>query len=168
MRNKNRKYALKGFTIAELLVVMVLTSVSITLSYGTLTYVQKLFYEYKKQNKFLNEFTSLKNRLDLESLKADLVTESSTDHFEIKRDSTLGYLEILQDLILVKRNNVCDTFHIKATNIQKEYEKMNHPLWQNRIVRSIKFEVLFSKQKFNFSFHKEHSPALKLELELQQ
>ena len=165
MKIKNIDYKLKGFTIAELLIVLILTSISITLSYGTLTYVQKLFSEYKKQNRFLNEFTDLKQRMDFESLKATRVIEQQENTFEIKRDSAIITLQIKEKVILMKRNETCDTFHIAAKNIKKEYESMTNPLWTNRLVSSLKFDTEFSKQTFHFCFNKEHSASLKLKLE---
>src|SRR4051812_3123530 len=109
-RVRNKRFFLKGFTIAEILVVLALTSISITLSYSTLTYVQKLFSSYKYQNKFLNEFTDLKKRLDYESLRSSSVIEESENTFLIRRDSLTSSLQLLDKVILVKRNEHCDTF----------------------------------------------------------
>jgi prepilin-type N-terminal cleavage/methylation domain-containing protein len=165
MIKKENTYQLKGFTIAELLVVLVLTSISITLSYTSLTYIQKLFAEYKKQNKFLNEFTDLKKRLDYESLKADLVIEEQDNNFTIRRDSFSSTLQLLDHVILLKRNERCDTFHLSAKNIKKEYELMRHPLWTNKLVNKLQFEIEFTKQKFAFCLYKDHATAIKLKLE---
>lgn len=165
MRNKRNRNKLKGFTIAELLVVLILTSISITLSYSTLSFVQKLFSEYKTSNKFLNEFTDLKKRLDFESLKAEQVTEVSENTFRLKRDSSEAKLEFKADVILLTRNHHCDTFHMATKQILKKYEFMQNPLWTNKLVRELTFETDYSKQTFIFCFTKEHSASLKLKLE---
>ncbi len=165
MEDKKEKYYVKGFTIAELLVVLALTSISITLSYGTLNYIQKLFVEYKKQNKFLNEFTDLKKRMDYESLKADLVTEVQENKFEIRRDSGVAILQLMEHVILLKRNEHCDTFHISARHIKKEYEAMENPAWYNKLVSQILFETDFTKQTFHFCFYKDHEASVKLALD---
>lgn len=162
---KTHRRHLKGFTIAELLVVLVLTSISITLSYSTLTQVQKLFRDYKRSNKFLNEWSDLKKRLDYESIKAEQVTEVAEHSFRIRRDTTDALLEFQEKLILLKRNNHCDTFHIEVKNLKKKYESMQNPLWTNKLVKELHFETEYSKQKFNFSFTKEHSASLKLKLD---
>ena len=165
MNKKTNRNKLKGFTIAELLVVLILTSISITLSYSTLTYVQKLFSEYKRSNKFLSEFAELKKRLCYESLKAEQITEEKENSFRIKRDTSDVFLEFNKQVILLKHNSQCDTFHIDVKNILKKYELMQNPLWTNRLLSELQFETQYGKQKFNFSFNKEHSSALKLKLD---
>jgi len=156
---------LRGFTIAELLVVLALTSIAITFSYGTLSYIQKLFFDYRKQNNFLNEFTEFKKRMDHESLKADIVIEKNENEFEIKRDSVSSHLYIMESVILMKKNGHCDTFHIAARSIKKEYELMHNPTWSNKLLRRLELETDFKKQKFNFYFSKEYSADVKLKLD---
>lgn len=165
MDKQRNRYQLKGFTIAELLVVLILTSVSITLSYSTLSFVQKLFSEYKKSNKFLNEFTDFKKRMDFESLKAEQIAEESENSISIKRDSVKANLEFKEHVILLKRNQHCDTFHFEAKKITKKYELIQNPLFSNKLIRELRFETEYGKQKFVFCFTKEHSASLKLKLE---
>ena len=167
-REPDKKYKLKGFTIAELLIVMVLTSISITLSYSSLSYIQKLLSEYKKQNIFLNEFTEFKKRMDYESLKANLILETNENNFKIMRDSSFSTFQILENVILLKRKEHCDTFHFSAKNIKKEYEQMNNPVWTNKLISKLQFESEFTKQKFNFFFYKEHDASLKLKLDTEK
>jgi prepilin-type N-terminal cleavage/methylation domain-containing protein len=161
----NYEIRLKGFTIAEVLVALALTSISITLSYGTLNYVQKLFVDYKHQNKFLNQYTDLKNRLDYESIKAELVIEENKDAFTIKRDTSCSTLKLLENSILLSRNEHCDTFLISAKNIRKQYEPMKTEQWNNKLIRSLEFETDFKGQKFKFLFYKKYEAAFKLKLE---
>ena len=165
MYKKRNRVQLKGFTIAELLVVLILTSISITLSYSTLSFVQKLFSDYKTSNKFLNEFTDLKKRMDFESIKAEQITEESENTFRIKRDSAEAHLEFKEQVILLTRNHHCDTFHIATKHITKKYELMQNPLWANKLVRELRFETNYRKQTFIFCFTKNHSASLKLKLE---
>lgn len=168
MIKRKRKYRLKGFTIAELLVVLALSSISISLSYGTLTYIQKLFSEYKKQNKFLNEYTDLKKRLNHESLNAHLVELEKENCFLLHRDSASSSLQLLEGKILLTRNDHCDTFHIEPKQIQVEFEQMTNPVWVNRLVHKLSFEMEFNKQKFTFCFYKDHSSSIKLSLDKEE
>ncbi|WP_317897804.1 prepilin-type N-terminal cleavage/methylation domain-containing protein [Aurantibacillus circumpalustris] len=168
MIKRKSKYKVKGFTIAELLVVLVLSSISISLSYGTLTYIQKLFSEYKKQNKFLNEYTDLKERLDYESLNARIVELEKENCFLFHRDSTISSLQLLEHKILLKRNNHCDTFHIEPQKIKVEFEHMTNPIWVNRLVNKISFEGEYTKQKLTICFYKDHSSAIKLMLDKEE
>jgi prepilin-type N-terminal cleavage/methylation domain-containing protein len=168
MKKEPTKYSLKGFTIAEVLVTLALTSIAISLSYGTLTYVQKLFNNYQIQNKFINQYTDLKKRLDHEALKANVITEENENSFRIKRDSTEISFQILEKTILFKQQERCDTFRIESKNIKKTYESMKNPLWENKLLKSISFETEFTRQKFIFHFYKNHDASVKLELEQTQ
>jgi prepilin-type N-terminal cleavage/methylation domain-containing protein len=155
----------KGFTIIEVLVTLALTSIAITLGFATLNYVQKLFYDYKKQNKFIQQYTDLKWHLDVEKNRAERVIEISENNFEISRDSLNSNLILQGDKILLKRNDRCDTFFVKAENIKKEYLQLNNPKWSNKLVTSLKFESYYSKQKFIFYFYKDYDASAKLEME---
>jgi prepilin-type N-terminal cleavage/methylation domain-containing protein len=168
MKSVNKKYALKGFTLAEVLVTLALTSLAITLAYSTLTYIQKLFYNYKTQNKFINEYVDLKKRMDFESLKADMIIEESENKFLINRDSSKIQMQIFEKIILFKKQTQTDTFHIEAKKIKKEYELMKNPVWANKLVKSLNFEIEFTKQKFNFYFYKNCEAAVKLELDKEE
>ncbi|MCC6370239.1 MAG: prepilin-type N-terminal cleavage/methylation domain-containing protein [Bacteroidia bacterium] len=159
-----KKYQ-KGFTIAEVLITLVLTSIAITLSYGTLNYIQKLFHAYTNQNKYINQITDLKQRLDFEAIKCDLVVEESENNFRIVRDTIESHLIITDKNILYKRQLNCDTFNIEAINLKKEYERIENPKWHNLLIKSLQFESSFTKQKFNFYFYKEYDAATKLALE---
>jgi hypothetical protein len=146
-------------------VTLVLTSIAITLSYSTLTYIQKLFYNYKDQNRFINEYTTLKKRFDFESLNAKLIIEEGENKFVIKRDSGDVSVEINEKIILLKKGEHCDTFHIEAKNIKKEYEIMKNPVWTGRLINQLMFETEFTKQKFNFYFYKNYDASVKLALD---
>jgi prepilin-type N-terminal cleavage/methylation domain-containing protein len=166
--SKKLKYKVKGFTITEVLVTLALTSIAITMAYGTMTYIQKLFYNYKDQNRFINEYTSLKKRMDFESLNAKMIVEEGENKFVIKRDSLNASLEFRINDILFKKGDRCDTFHISAKNIQKDYEVMKNPLWTGKLVNTLKFEVQFTKQKFNFYFYKNYDSSVKMELDKEE
>lgn len=168
MKRGNEKYLLKGFTIAEVLVTLALTSLAITLSYSTLTYIQKLFYSYKTQNKFINEYTDLKKRMDLESLKSQTVIEESENKFKIQRDSSTIELQIFEKVILIKKESQTDTFHMEAKKIRKEYELTKNPIWTNKLLKSLQFEMEYTKQKFNFYFYKNYDASVKLQLDKEE
>lgn len=161
-RKTHRSYALPGFTIAELLVVLALTSVSVTLSYATLTYVQKLFQVYKTQNRFLNEYTELKKRLDHEALVCERVLEEQENCFDFRGDTSVSRLQLGERLILLTRHGRCDTFHLPVKNIHRVYEPLLNPDWQDRLISHLWFETEFSRQSFRMVFEKEYPASLKM------
>lgn len=172
MKDKSKhilNHKLKGLTLAEVLVTLALTSIVITLAYSTLNYTQKLFYNYKKQNQFIIEYTDFKSRMYYESLKASTFIEQNETTFLINRDSLqTTVLQFFPKVILMKRNENCDTFHIEATNIKKEYEAIKNPLWANKLIKSLVFETQFTKQRFNFYFYKNYDASVKLELDKEE
>jgi type II secretory pathway pseudopilin PulG len=156
---------LKGFTIAELLVVMILTSISISLSYTTLTHTQKLFNQYRNSLDFIKNYTSLQTRFNYESLYAERIVEEQENRFTINRDGINSLLEIKSNVILLIRNNRCDTFHFQVKNIAKKYEPMQNPVWSNKLLTELQFETEYGKQKFVMTLSKQHSASLKLKLD---
>jgi prepilin-type N-terminal cleavage/methylation domain-containing protein len=157
-------YKLKGFTLAEVMVTLVLTTIVVTFAYGTLSYVQKLFYSFKGQNRFIQEFTCFKQRMDHEALYAEWIKEQGENKFEIKRDSIITHLEILEHVILMKRGLATDTFHMEAKAIKKEYEVMPVAGTSNRLIKGLYFKTEFSKQAFNFQIKKKHDASVKLNI----
>lgn len=148
-----------------MIVTLALTSMVIAFAYGALSYVQQLFYSYKDQNRFMQEYTEFKKRMDHEALYADYINEERANCFKIKRDSSMIDLEIKEKVILMKKNEVCDTFHIVANKMKKNYETMKDPAMMNKLLNHLYFETEFSKQKFNFEMFKSYDASIKLKLD---
>jgi prepilin-type N-terminal cleavage/methylation domain-containing protein len=158
------EHKINGFTLAEVIITLALTSMAVAFAYGTLSYVQKLFFSYKQQNRFMQEYTAFKERMDHEALYSEYVIEQDENVFRIKRDSGFIDLEIKKLHILMKKGTACDTFHFSAENIKKEYELMPNSNLAGRLVNLIGFETEYSKQKFNFVFSKKYDASIKLKL----
>jgi prepilin-type N-terminal cleavage/methylation domain-containing protein len=161
-------HKVNGFTLAEVIVTLALTSMVITFAYGTLTYVQKLFSSYRNQNRFMQEYTCFKERMDHEALYADWMMEQGENSYRIKRDSVFIDVEFLKTVTLLKNGVICDTFHLVPENLKKMYEPIGDPLMKNKLVRSLNFDIEYSKQKFSFSFLKNYDASVKLKLEMPQ
>lgn len=163
--NRRGNYILKGFTIAEVLVTLALTSLSVTFSYATLGYVQKLFVNYKTQNRFIQHYTDLKNRMELEARRSQLIIEEAENKFLIRQDTNTARLTILENAVILERNGRQDTFNMAARNIRIDYELMKNPVWTNKLINHLQFETEFSKQKFNFSVRKQYDSSVKMKLD---
>lgn len=158
-------HKLKGLTIAELLVTLALTTVCLTLAYTTLTYIQKLFYNYKENNRFINEFVYFKSRMDYEALNSSFIIEKNENVFEIECDSSLTTIELKESVVLCTKNNHTDTFHFKINDVQKLYEKMNSPVLSNVLVNYLSFKLEYNKQQFTYVLNKQHDSSVKMKLE---
>lgn len=158
-------HKLHAFTLAEVIVALALTSMAIMFAYGTLTYVQKLFMNYKDQNRFIQEYSTFKERMDHEALYSEWVIQKNENTLSIKRDSSVISVEFLKNVILMKSEEACDTFHLTALDINKEYEEMHDQDMTNKLVKTLKFDVKFSRQKFSFYFYKQYDAFVKLKLD---
>jgi prepilin-type N-terminal cleavage/methylation domain-containing protein len=158
-------HKVKGYTIIEVMVTLVLTSLAITMSYSALTYVQKMFVSYKNQNLFIERFTSLKERINYEILKADMVAEEDENSFKITRDTITTLLKLEDKFIVLSKGARQDTFYTEVSGIKKEFEIIKNPVWQNKLVSHLEFETEFGKQKFKLGFYKPHEASLKLKLD---
>jgi hypothetical protein len=137
----------------------------ITFGYGTLTYVQKLFFSYKDQNRFIQEYTDLKKRLDHESVYSNYILEERENLFKIKRGDVILELELKEKVILFRMNSVCDTFHFEIKQIKKDFEPMTNPALINKLLKNLSIETEFSKQKFAISIRKNYDALEKLNLD---
>lgn len=158
-------HKLDGFTLAEVIITLALTSMVITFAYGTLSYVQKLFFTYKDQNRFMQEYTNFKVRMDHEALYCDWMMEQGENKFRIKRDSSFIDVEFLKHVILVRKAGNCDTFHLVPGTLKRRYEPMNNPTMTNKLVSALNFDMAFSKQTFSFCFLKNYDASVKLKLD---
>jgi len=165
MSGCKHRIRLNGFTLVELLITLVLTSLAITICYSALSYVQRLFSNYRQQSHFISEYTSLKNRMDHEAEKALFICQEDENTFRIVRDSTNLWLKLNNKAVILNYRTRSDTFHFQTSNIVKDYEPMSNPQWAGRLLRSLKFETTFSNQTFSLSLHKHYAAAVKLQLD---
>lgn len=159
----DKKTNLRGFTIIEMLIAMILTSLSVTFSYSTFNYVQKLFIDFKKQNQFVSEWITLNQRLGIQFLNSRIVYKEE-DKITFSGNSDV-YMELGEKNTLLKKINLTDTFHFALKRIEVSFESVNNPAWSNKLLSSFHAETIFKGQKFAFSFNKEHDSVIKLELE---
>ncbi len=156
---------LYAFTLSELMITMALTSLMITFAYLGFNYIQKLLVQYNQQSSFINELNTLNDRLETLSGFKNLSFKEGDNTYVFKTDSATNYMEFKNETVLIKGDNSTDTFHLKALDIKNTYEILNNPLWQNRLLNKIEFDVSFEKQKFHVSFNKQYDSCTLLKLE---
>jgi prepilin-type N-terminal cleavage/methylation domain-containing protein len=162
---KRRLNKVKGLTMVEVLVTLAITSVVITLAYSTLSYLQKLFVDTRTQNRFIQEFTDLKRRLDHDAVHSAWIMEETNNVFVIRRDTVNTRVELLERSIVMSRGGRTDTFHIAPKRVSKNYERMNEGPWQNKLINFLSIETEYYRQKFGFCIQKKYAGSVKLQLE---
>jgi prepilin-type N-terminal cleavage/methylation domain-containing protein len=163
MKERKNNY-MKGFTLVEVLVALILTSIAITFSFSTLSYIQRIFSSYKDQNKFINEYSRLKNVVEAEVLNSDLIVMKSPNEFSICRDSIITDILLGEKNLLLRRGFFCDTFHFVPANISVRFEPMSNLAWMNRLVKSLSFDFWYNKQGFSFYLEKSYDASVKMKL----
>lgn len=158
--NKRTNIKLKGFTIVEILIVMVLTSITITFAYGTLNYIQKLFSSTKEQQVFIQDYCNLNNRLLLELRRSEFVKSISDNEVQLIGDSAITKLEFKPNFILIKSSLITDTFHLEAGKVEKREFVLPAGLFDQKLINEFSFPVKYSGQVFNLYFYKEYNSAV--------
>jgi prepilin-type N-terminal cleavage/methylation domain-containing protein len=154
-----------GFTMAELLVTMALTSLLVSFAYMGFNYIDRLLKQYREQSHFINQLSELKTRLNLLSSLPGTITKENENTFVFKTDSSVSHLKLKTEYVLLERFNRTDTFLLKPTDTKTSFETMNHTEWRNRLINQIEFDIYFQKQKFHLIFSKKYDAFTKLELE---
>jgi len=158
--NNTYNIKLKGFTIVEILIVMVLTSITITFAYGTLNYIQKLFMHTKEQQGFIQDYCNLNNRLILELKRAEIVKYSNDNEFLLIRDSFITKLEFQPKYVLMKSRLITDTFQVETGKIEKREFLLQDGLIDQKLINAFSFPVKYSGQVFNLYFYKEYNSSV--------
>lgn len=161
---KNYK-VIKGFTIIELLVVLVLSSLAISLGYRLLVYSQKLFLKNKSQNQFLRQQIFVKSTLIKESHDCKFILEEKNNEFLFKSDSTHSYLMLNNEFAVLKKGTRVDTIKVLIKNISKVYEPFNNIQFKNKLLREISFNLFYSESYFPIQVTKNYTSFDKISLE---
>lgn len=158
---------IKAFTIAELMVTLALTGIMTSFAYLGFNYTQKLLHQFNEQNYFIVQLTELNKRLILLSSLAKEVTIENEKTFLLKSDTINCKIDFNPNYILLNKSGAIDTFHLETTDLKNEFELMNNPLWERKLVKHFQFDVLFKKEKFHLAFDKTYDAYSKLLLETQ-
>ncbi len=158
---------IKAFTLAEMLVTLALTSIMIMFCYLSFNYLQQLLNQFRQQSFFITQLNELKKRGDALTTQPVLILKENDEKIVFKADSGESRLEFGEKNLLMTRAGRTDTFHLAGEKLNCGFEAFSNPLWQNRLVNQVEFDIYFQKQKFHLTFHKNYDAVTKLNLEKQ-
>lgn len=158
---------LSAFTISELMIALALTGIMTSFAYMGFNYTQKLLHQFNEQNYFIVQFTELNKRLNLLSGSVNEVIMEDENRFVLKSDSINCKIAFNPKYILLNMSGMIDTFHLKVVGLKSGFEIMNHPLWENKLINHIAFDVVYQKEIFHMSFNKNYDAYSKIILETQ-
>lgn len=150
IRNRIKpNYKVNGFTLTELIVVMLLTSIVITIGYLGITNVRRFILNKKTSSEELSEFRMLKT----------VMTKDISSSYEFKYDDIDQTIKIkdreieyqYDSLYWIRSSiNRIDTFHIKSSKPTiSEQEK------DNRYIKRLTFYIIFEGDSAICSFYRE-------------
>ena len=158
---------ISAFTLAEMLVTLALTSILITFCYMSFNYTEQLLNQFNRQSLFITQLNELNKRGDILMKAPGIIIREGDEKIIFRSDSIDNSLEFGKENILLKRFGQTDTFDLASEKLSYRYEKLSNPLWQDRLVNTVEFDVYFQKQKFHLTFHKNYDAVTKLGLEQQ-
>ena len=117
----------KGFTIVEVLIAMILGSLAIAFSAWVFLIVSKDFKESREEYSFHTEILQLRYVLENDIDKAEIVTYGE-DVLKLELlDSTIIYYDFYEKNLVRSINQLSDTFHIATANIIGGYDNNKQP-----------------------------------------
>jgi prepilin-type N-terminal cleavage/methylation domain-containing protein len=156
---------INAFTISELMVTLALTGIITSFAYIGFNYTQKLLHQFNEQNYFIVQLTELNKRFDLLSAAVQEVTKENETRFILKSDSLTYKIDFNSEYILLNKSGSVDTFHLKAVGLKSDFEVMNNPLWERKLINHFAFDIVYQKERFHISFNKQYDAYSKLILE---
>lgn len=163
LRN-NLKKKIPGFTLAEMLVTLVLTALLTTFSYKGLGYVQKLFFNYGEESVFITQLNTLYKRIEAIEMKNNMLIKQGNKFVQLN-DTLNDFLQINDNYILVNHLNKADTFKMECRNIHVTECNLQNLGNLFRPVEKIQWEVLFRKQSFTITLNKEYDARTRFNYE---
>lgn len=156
------KSKIPAFTILELIVSMILSSVVIITALALNLYTIKVTNVIKQINLKLMERSTFYNLIENEVLIAKSITGDS-DHWEItiQEDQVIHYY--INNLNTVRcSNGICDTFHLAL--LEKHVEYLDEITLQNPLISHISFAIENDDQTLPFQLSKEYSASEVIQL----
>ena len=146
---------IKAFTMIELLITMTLTAILVVFAFMGYNQIQKLFVDYSIQSKFISDYNQLNKALFIISDKAQTIEKTSEHRVTFKTDSNSIELELAEKNILLKFKSHTDTFEFESNSPEYDILKIGNKNTSN-LIQNFNCDVLFKKQKFRVSFHKDY------------
>ncbi|MBR9855992.1 MAG: hypothetical protein GYB37_15730 [Algicola sp.] len=124
----------KGFTVQELLVAMLVSSLIIGMIYTIYAQLNKQLYAYRDSYVERMEYQQFKKVLATDVFMGHTVERYGSNSIGIHfRKDTYTYV-FLKDMVVRNRNGVKDTFDIKIASIKMDVTERYISIWLNAFV----------------------------------
>jgi type II secretory pathway pseudopilin PulG len=145
---------MKAFTIIEIIVVMIITSIVIGSSMLLYSNMNKLQNSSFNKGEEESALVLLNAVLRKDCQQAEVVRYNNNELLCIKENSSVSYE--FTPLQLIRKATITDTFPFQPVNVQVGYADSTH-----QSVNRISFTLLVKKDSIPFYLFKEYSPQLR-------
>ena len=144
---------IEGFTLMEMLIALILTSIIVSFAYWGFSSIFSSFTEYQKINRQVSEHTDFCREINNLLYKSQYILKNEDNIMFFEKDKETFRAENTgKELVLKYDNRVIDSLHVKIEKVefywQKELQTGNGP------INSIIFNVKFYDKTFNLTFEK--------------
>ncbi len=154
---------LKGFTILEILISMVLFGVITGLGSSAYLFVQKQFLDYKKSDDVIKTSLTLETLMDRDFTECYSVKNTNTGLLCFYIDKSPVEYKLKPEYIIRLQQNQPDTFNMSALNIQMALD--DKPIIYNTLINQLSFDTKIAGKYLQLNFTKRYGADLLMELE---
>lgn len=160
------KKKLKAFTLMELVVTMIISSIVIGMGYSAYSIIYKQYLNYKSLRTELMDVAGLNAELAANFYHCSRVLKQGENGlcFELKKDKKINF-EFSEQYILRKENDLIDTFKVAAKNCVFKY-LLDDTDKKASLVHTFSFDSELLKEKVHFYFEKEYSSEIVIKEEI--
>jgi len=154
---------LKGFTILEILIAMVLFGIITGLGSSAYLFVHKQFLAYKKSDEAIKMSLTLETLMNRDFTECYSVKNTNTGLLCFYVDKNYVAYKLNSEYITRTQENQPDTFKISVSNIQMYLD--NEPIVYNSLINQLSFNTTIAGKDMQLNFTKRYGADLLMELE---
>jgi len=152
---------LRGFSISEMLVSLVLTSIAIMLTYSVLLFTQRTVNSHRSQSDFAMEFSGFRTMLSKVVLNSSTMNDAGGGKIIVTTDKGQSVLSILRDNLEFDNGTARRRFNLKVVNYKIEHEDFAKEL---NLVKKILLEIEYKGQTLAINEFKVYDSDTKFRL----
>ncbi|MDF2456907.1 MAG: hypothetical protein K0R51_2900 [Cytophagaceae bacterium] len=145
---------IKAYTVIEMLVVMLISAVSIGITYTTYRIFANQYISYKRNSETIAQYVTLDRLLATDFLKADKVLKTS-DGILVKMQTKEVNYKMNEEYVLRYDHSLIDTFRVGGVEFTYWWNGEQQHL-PDRLIDQLKFESNYKEEKLEYVFLKKY------------
>lgn len=154
---------IRSYTIIEMLVVMLISAMSIVITYTCYSIFSNHYLSYKKNSDVLANYI-LFDKLVTKDISACSKVVKTQEGMVCEFKQNAVYYEFSPTYV-IRRSTIIDTFHIAAF-VDPEFKKMDKILSvPGTLIEEMTFEAIYKEEKLFFYYKKNYGADLLMSIE---